>query len=193
MNAAIKLAVGRMAGWLAEVYALELGIRAEDFVLSLSVERARELLPAGCRSGVILVEQHGEARIGLHLDPEDHRDEGTLVEETSHLVCLAWHAARDLPISRLLLELQADVDRFVFSRLNALRSDREALTHFECFRWADGLDEAARDRYELAHDRAHHYCRRLNDRFPRRADIPGLVSELRRFYRASPESKLRAA
>ena len=105
----------------------------------------------------------------------------------------ARHAARDLPISRLLLELQADVDRFVFSRLNALRSHREALTHFERFRWADGLDEAVRDRYELAHDRAHHYCRRLNDRFPRRADLPGLVSELRRFYRASPESKLRAA
>ncbi len=57
MNAAIKLAVGRMAGWLAEVYALELGIRAEDFVVSLTKERARELLPAGCRSGVILVEE----------------------------------------------------------------------------------------------------------------------------------------
>ena len=32
----------------------------------------------------------------LHLDPEDHCNEGTLVEETSHLVCLVWHAARDL-------------------------------------------------------------------------------------------------
>ena len=193
MNTAIKLAVGSMAGWLAEVYALELGIRAEDFVLSLPKERARELLPAGCRSGVILVEQRGEARVGLHLDPEDHCNEGTLVEETSHLVCLAWHAARDLPISRLMLELQADIDRFVFSRLIALRRDRDALTHFECFRWADGLDADARERYEVAHERAHHYCRRLNDRFPRRADTPALLSELRRFYRASPEEKLRAA
>ena len=77
--------------------------------------------------------------------------------------------------------------------LIALRRDRDALTHFERFRWADGLDEDARDRYELAHERAHHYCRWLNDRFPRRADTPALLSELRRFYRASPESKLRAA
>ena len=166
MNGGVKLAVGRVAGWLADVYALELGFRAEDFVISLPSKRARELLPAGCRSGVILVEERGAAQLGLHLDPEDHGNEGTLVEETSHLVCLAWHAAMELPVSRLMLELQADVDRFVWKRLVGEHSDREALTHFECFRWADGLDAADRNRYELAHDRAHHYCRRLTDRFP---------------------------
>ena len=192
MIAAVRVAVGRVAGWLADVYALELGIRAEEFVISLPPKRAQELLPAGCRSGVILVEERGEARVGLHLAPEDHGNEGTLVEETSHLVCLAWHAARELPITRLLLELQADVDRFVFSRLVGERTDRDALTHFERFRWADGLDEDSRSRYELAHERAHRYCRWLNARFPRRADTPALLSELRRFYRASPESKLRA-
>ena len=193
MNRGVEVAVGRVAGWLAAVYALDLGIRAADFVLSLSSDRARELLPPGCRSGVLLVEGAGEARLGLYLDPEDHDNEGTLVEETSHLVCLAWHAARELPVSRLLLELQADVDRFVFSRLAGQRSEREALNHFEDYRWAEDLDPEARSRYELAHACARQYCRRLSDRFPRRADTPALLSELRRFYRSSPEAKLRTA
>ncbi len=193
MSRSVEVAVGRVAGWLAAVYALDLGIRAEDFVLSLSSERARELLPPGCRSGVLLVEEADEARLGLYLDPEDHDNEGTLVEETSHLVCLAWHAARELPVSRLLLELQAEVDRFVFSRLAGRHSERDALYHFEHFHWADGIDPAARSRYELAHERAHQCCRSLSDRFPRRSDTPALLSELRRFYRSSPGAKLRAA
>jgi hypothetical protein len=186
-------AVGHVAGWLAEVYALDLGIRAEEHVLEMSPEAARQLLPAGCRSGVLLVEEEGELHLGLHLAPEDRENEGTLVEETSHLVCLAWHGGRDLPVSQLILELQADVDRFVFARLLHLRSHRDALTHFERFRFAPDLTRVARDRYELAHEKARAYCRGLCARFPRRRDTPAMLAELRRFYRASPEQKLRAA
>ena len=44
---------------------------------------------------------------------------------------------------------------------------------------------------EAAHRAALHYCRALARRFPARADTPGLLCELRRFYRAAPEQKLR--
>ena len=186
-------AVGLVGRWLADVYALDLEISPEEFVLALSPGRARELLPPGSRSGVLVAERGGELHLGLHLSPEDSTNEGTLVEETSHLICIAWHAARDLPISRLVLELQADVDRFVFARLASGRAEREALIHFHRFEWAEGLEPEARDRYQLAHARAHRYCTALARHFPRRADTPALLSELRRFYRASPDTKLRAA
>jgi hypothetical protein len=189
----LETSVGRVAGWLVELYALDLGIRAEDHVLSISHEDAQRVLPAGCRSGVVVLEEAGELQLGLHLAPEDRSDEGTLVEETSHLVCLAWHGGRDLPVSQLILELQADVDRFVFARLAALRSDRDALVHFERFHFAAGLSRDVRARYSLANARAHAYCRGLCERFPHSRDTPALVAELRRFYRASPETKLRAA
>lgn len=193
MSSPLETSVGRVAGWLAHVYALDLCIRAEDHVLSISREDARRVLPAGCRSGVVVLQEEGELQLGLHLAPEDEADEGTLVEETSHLVCLAWHGERDLPVSQLILELQADVDRFVFARLAWLRSDRDALVHFERFQFAAELGGDDRERYALANDRAHAYCRRLCERFPRSRDTPGLLAELRRFYRASPEAKLRAA
>lgn len=193
MSDGLETAVGSVAGWLANVYALELAFRAEEHVLALPEQRARELLPSGCRSGVLLVEEEGDLFLGLHLAPEDRSNAGTLVEETSHLVCLAWHGERDLGVSQLILELQADVDRFVFARLASRRSRREALVHFERFHFAPGLAPEARRRYEVAHERAHAYCVRLCRRFPKRRDTPAMLSELRRFYRASPERKLHAA
>ncbi len=190
MSEQLAVTVGEVASWLADVYALDLEIEPERFLLSLPPERARGWLPPGCRSGLVVIQGEDEMEVGIHLDPKDHDDTGTLLEETSHLVCLAWHAARDLPVSLLVLELQAEVDRFVFARL-ALRSD--SFDHFENFRFADGLEPASRRRYELAHERAHRYCRSLERRFPRRSDTPALLSELRRFYRASPGTKLLAA
>ncbi len=47
MSRSVEVAVGRVAGWLAAVYALDLGIRAEDCELSLTSDLAPELLPTG--------------------------------------------------------------------------------------------------------------------------------------------------
>lgn len=185
MSAAVATAVGRLARWLTAVYALELELDAGRFLVPPA--EALRLLPEDSpRTGVVAVDQGETLFLGLYVDPRDRRNPGTLVEETSHLVCLAWHASRGLQISRLQLELQAEVDRFVFRSLNG----GDPLAHFERFRWRDGLDPDALARYQAAHRHAHRYCRRLSHRFPRRADIPALLSELRRFYRASPASKL---
>ncbi|MFP6621851.1 MAG: hypothetical protein VCC20_00110 [Myxococcota bacterium] len=188
MSQQLAASVGEVAGWLAEVYALDLEIEPERFLLSLPPDQVRDWLPPGCRSGLVVIEGSDEIQVGIHLDPQDHGDTGTLLEETSHLVCLAWHAAQDLPVSLLVLELQAEVDRFVFARLASVGPG--ALAHFENFRLADGLEPASRQRYELANEKAHHYCQSLERRFPSRADTPALLSELRRFYRASPGVKL---
>lgn len=192
-QSALEATVGSIAGWLAEVYALDLGFRAEEHVLELPHARARELLPPGCRTGVLLLECEGELQLGLHVAREDRNDAGTLVEETSHLVCLAWHGEQDLEVSQLILELQSDVDRFVFARLAAHKNSREALVHFERFHFAAELAPEARARYAMASERAGAYCRSLCRRYPGRRDTPAMLSELRRFYRASPEVKLRAA
>jgi len=181
----VAAAVDRLARWLSAVYALELELDARRFLVSPG--EARELLPADSpRTGVVVVDQDESIFLGLYVDPRDRRNPGVLVEETSHLVCLAWHASRGLPVSRLLLELQAEVDRFAFRALNG----GDPLAHFERFRWRDGLDPHALESYRAAHLYAHRYCRRLKRRYPRRGDIPGLLAELRRFYRASPASKL---
>jgi hypothetical protein len=52
------------------------------------------------------------------------------------------------------------------------------------------MDDATRGLYQTAHGTALRYCRALTRRFPLRCDTPALLSELRRFYRATPDQKL---
>jgi hypothetical protein len=92
-------------------------------------------------------------------------------------------------VSRLILELQGEIDRYVVARLEG----RDGLAHFGEVTWDDWMDVATRRLYENAHRRASRYCRALNGRFPDRRDTPGLLAELRGFYRAPSERKLRLA
>ena len=137
---------------------------------------------------MLALEEAGTLWLGLYLDPRDRGGFGALVEETSHLLCLAWHAELGRCVSRLLLELQAEVDQYLVGRLRG----RDGLAHFEAFRWARWMDAPTRERYATANRVAHRYCRSLSRRYPARADLPGLLHELRAFYRAPGEQKLRA-
>lgn len=187
-NCGLVHAVAAAGRWLTGIYRLDLGLRAEHFVVS--PEEARRLLPGDApRTGVVVLDEGTEVCLGLYVDPRDQGDPDTVVEETSHLLCLAWHAAHDRPVSRLVLELQGEVDRYVVARLQG----RDGFGHFEHFSWAPGIDAARCGVYETAHRTALRYCRLLARRFPGRSDTPALLSELRWFYRASLEQKLRAA
>jgi hypothetical protein len=172
--------------WLMAIYRLDLPLHAERFLLT--GEAARRLLPAGSpRSGLAVVEEGEDLWLGLYLDPRDRPDVDTVVEETSHWVCLVWHAAQGRPVSQLQLELQGEVDRYAVARLSGC----DGLRHFRDFRWVISVDAATRDRYETAHRTAYRYCRFLAQRYPQRTDVPGLLAELRGFYRASAQARLR--
>ena len=186
--------VGDIARWLDAAYALGLHLDAGAFVLS--PDEARVLVPAEApRTGVLAVEDEDELWLGLYVDPLDVdanggvADLGALVEETSHLVCLAWHGTHALSVTRLALELQAEVDRFVLARL--LGGD--PFRHFSRYRWLDDCGPVDRERYRRAHCHGERYCRQVARRFPGRGDTAALLRELRGFYRAGPAAKLRAA
>lgn len=185
---ALRRRVAAAQRWLVAIYRLELDLRADRFLMD--AERARDLLPqASPRSGLLVLEEGDELQLGIYLDPADAGDPNTVVEETSHLLCLAWHAERGLPISRLHLEIQGEVDRYAVARA----SGGEPLAHFQSFRWAEWMDDRERRRYELAHRAAWRFCRGLERRHPERADTPDWLYELRRFYRTPGQEKLRAA
>jgi len=171
--------------WLTDIYRLDVQLEASRCVLP--PERARCLQgPSAPRSGVLAVEEEDTLWLGVYLDPRDRHDAHALVEETSHLVCLAWHAKTERPVSRLVLELQGEVDQYVVSRLRG----RDAMRHFREFRWADWMDADTLERYVTAHRVARRYCSSLARRFPERSDTPALLRELRAFYRAPSHEKL---
>jgi hypothetical protein len=92
-------------------------------------------------------------------------------------------------VSALVLELQADVDRYAVARTARAR---DPLRHFRSLRLRPGLSRAQRSRYRAAHAAAYRYCRELERCFPRGSDMPALLRELRGFYRRSPAQKLAA-
>ncbi len=174
--------------WITSIYRLDLDLRAEQFVVD--PDTALKLLPPDSpRSGLLVVEEPAEISVGIYIDAADLEDPWTVIEETSHLLYLAWLADRDWSVSRLVLEFQSEVDRYAVARL----SGHDGLGCFEGFRWCDWMDAPTRERYATAHSRARTYCRSLERRYPSRPDTPALLSELRRFYRAAPDQKLNAA
>ena len=173
---------------LTAIYRLDLDLDAAQFVVD--PERAKAWLPPGSpRTGLVVVEEAGTTHVGLYVDPADVDDPGAVLEETSHLVYLAWQCAQGRGVSLLELEIQAEVDRYAVARVTGA----DALAHFSGFRFAEGLGPRERQRYHTAHVTALRTCRDLDRRFPQRADTPGLLIALRRYYRAAPEVKLRPA
>ncbi len=174
---------------LCAIYRLSLPLSAESFLLA--PEEARERLPgAGPRTGLLAVEEGDTLWLGLYFHPQDAADPAAILEETSHWIAVVWHAAQRRPISPLLLELQAEIDRYAVARL---ADRRDPLGHLRQLRLRPDLTAGERERYRTAHAAARRYCGALQRHFPRRADLPEWLRELRGFYRRAPEQKLTPA
>jgi len=116
------------------------------------------------------------------------------VEGVSHFVFLVERVRKGLPTTRLELELQAEVDKFVLLALAERRTghaERFALRRslFEHVRYLHGEGSEEGDRYRLANELADRYVRRFDP------GAPGgeVRAELCRFYRASQGDKIRMA
>jgi hypothetical protein len=168
---------------------------------------------------LLLAETADGAGVALYLDPEilsrleaedPHRaltennlaDYCTALEGVSHFVYSTWGLERDLPVSLLELETQAEVDKYAITVfLLALQQGSEsypAHVHarlFDRVKFDARLEPDQYDRYRTAHRCAAHYCRRLERRFVNRGTlkIEAMVRELRGFYRLRHAAKLRHA
>jgi hypothetical protein len=126
----------------------------------------------------------------------------TALEGVSHFVYSTWGLERDLPVSLLELETQAEVDKYAITVfLLAHQQGGEsypAHVHarlFDRVKFDARLEPDQYDRYRTAHRCAAHYCRRLERRFVNRGTlkIEAMVRELRGFYRLRHAAKLRHA
>jgi hypothetical protein len=167
---------------------------------------------------LLLAETADGAGVALYLDPEllgrlegadpvgaltegNLADYCTALEGVSHFVYSTWRLDRDLPVSLLELETQAEVDKYavtVFLLADQQGGGYPVQVHarlFDRVSFDARLEPDQYHRYRTAHRCAAHYCRRLEHRFVRRGEarIEALVRELRRFYRLGSTAKLRHA
>lgn len=150
--------------------------------------------------GVVL-----EDEVGAHLERADPRTRldssnlgsfSTLTEEVSHFLYLLSRARCEWSVTRLELELQGEVDKYLTALFFlGLQSEgavsprlRELL--FARYRLAEGLSPECAQRYHEASRLASRYCRWLEARFVRPRRIGELAREARRFWRLGQREKL---
>ncbi len=168
---------------------------------------------------LLLAETADGAGVALYLDPEilsrleaadphhaltenNLADYCTALEGVSHFVYSTWALERDLPVSLLELETQAEVDKYAITVFLLARQQGgesyPAQVHarlFDRVNFDARLEPDQYERYRTAHRCAAHYCRRLERRFVNRGmlKIEAMVRELRSFYRLRHAAKLRHA
>lgn len=205
-----------LQGLLQQTYDLNGEHRVTDFLtMNPALVAALGILPGSAAAQEqVLVSQQEEDCVDLAVyiapevlgrlsesDPLAELHDGNLadfwmaLEGVSHFVYLAWNAGLDKPVTRLELELQAEVDKFVLTALLlAIRQGRapDALHHglFRRCRVDPSLDHVSRTRYQAASRYAEAYCARLLERFRRKRDLCSITPELRRFYRMTQRGKL---
>jgi hypothetical protein len=168
---------------------------------------------------LLLAETADGAGVALYLDPEvlsrleasdphqaltEHNlaDYCTALEGVSHFVYSTWGLHRDLPVSLLELETQAEVDKYAVT-VFLLAAQQEGQSYpaqvharlFDRVSFDARLEPDQYERYRTAHALAAHYCRRLERRFVNRGKpkIEAMVRELRSFFRLRHAAKLRHA
>ena len=167
---------------------------------------------------LLLAETPDGAGVALYMDPgllrrlegadpvgalteENLADYCTALEGVSHFVYSTWRLGRDVPVSLLELETQAEVDKYavtVFLIADQQGGGYPAQVHarlFDRVSFDARLEPDQFDRYRTAHRCAANYCRRLESRFVSRGEreVEALVRELRKFYRLGSTAKLRYA
>lgn len=185
---------------LESVYRIEPGPDVRAFLLTDPVV-ADALCPDGdpvsAREALLVRESGGDLELSLYLDAEDLQ--ATISQESpgldslmrvaegvSHFVLLTWRAQRDLQVSRLEMELQAEVDKFLVGLIAQVADADELIDQlFVRARLRDDLDPDDARRYRDASELAHAYCRSL----PQRPDEHAM-RDLRRFWRFGQRAKV---
>lgn len=205
----MNLDVDSLQARLCALYGVDPGVDLRDFVVD-DAARAALLdalphLPPPGREALLIHEAEDELLLALLLrddlfeaDPLD--DAGldrhcALLEGVSHLLYVLDRARRQQPVSRLELELQAEVDKYVHTYLLRREArvpncpERLARRLFAAYA-IEAAEPADAPRYREASRLAGRYCTWLSQTYLRRARTDGMVPELRRFWRMGQSDKI---
>ena len=118
------------------------------------------------------------------------------LEGISHFLYLIYHAEHDRQVKFIELELQAEIDKFIYL-VQSQTVDNDTNSHFQLHQWLfekflfrENLSREEISRYKDANYYAAKYCLELIKRFEQCPDWLSINRELRRFYRLPLQNKL---
>ena len=166
----------------------------EDSLEQLLVSTCDDCLDISLYLDCDLVKGIGNSYPSHHSDKNDLHDFWVALEGVSHFLYLVWNATYDRPVSRLELELQAEVDKFVSTTaVIGLEKDTAFMQEiwsllFSQPKFKERLEKDNLQRYQKANAYASQYC--LNLMGMKNQTTKSLHNELRRFYRLNQHAKI---
>lgn len=182
-----------LQNWIERTYRLEGEEDLSPYLIGKR-ELKRHLKPGDpfreAEEVVVFTESGGECFLGLYLRLKGNRLHRllTALEGVSHLRLMIHRLKAGENFSRLELELQAEVDKFVFLRLQKPKED--PAFHLHRSACLPGLNADQARTYEDSLRLANRYCLKLEREFLATRSRDGLFRELREFYRMSHWRKL---
>lgn len=201
---------------LSEIYDIEQHLDVLDYLVTdnrflAAVEESKTVRET--EEKLLICETDGELALSLYLDPEllerlqarDPRDRlerknfadfCTVLEGISHFNYIAWNASADKSVTLHELEMQAEVDKYVGALAVLAGQPNSVLTEslydhlFDDPQFAAELEPEELERYRSASGFAAKFCSSLARRFPHGLSRPGMLDELRDFYRLSQPDKV---
>jgi hypothetical protein len=193
----------RIQARLSRTYGLDGAPPVDDFIQPTDGEHREALLlhDPGDGEGIELA-LHLPRRVLHAREAMSFDDVCQVVEGVSHFLYVVERARREMPMTQLELELQAEVDKYVLllhggevgsRRFEPVRSPRILARLFERVTFAHPAGTEPGDRYRMANQLAARFAGRLEERFARRGRFEQMRSLLCRFYNAGQAEKIELA
>jgi len=201
---------------LSELYDIEQRFDVLDYLVTdnrilAAVEQSSVTREA--EEKLLICQSDGELALSLYLAPEllerlqihdprdwlgrqNFADFCTVLEGISHFNYVVWNASADKSVTLHELEMQAEVDKYVGAlavlagQPNSVLIDSLYDRLFENPQFAADLEPDELERYRSASAFAAKFCCSLARRFPHGLSRPGMLGELRTFYRLSQPDKV---
>jgi hypothetical protein len=212
--------VGELQTLLARLYRLDVEFDVNDFIVT-DREMVRELVDndVPIADEMLLIREadaavNGELDVALYLDADmmqrlaatdpncgwnlqvdNLSDFCIALEGISHFVYVAWNAVQDKQVTQLELELQAEIDKYLSTRLLLESQAGSAFSVnvlpalFDTISYREDLPPDRLERYRQANQFAMRFCHNLQQRYPSSTDSPSMLDELRAFYRLPQQGK----
>lgn len=190
--------------------------RVEDFVFHdrfLAGELSGDPSLQGAPEALLVSQRDDDLDVSLFVDPSVMQGLSTerhghclhcgnlgsfwvALEGVSHFLYLVCNADLNRCVTRLEMELQAEVDKFVIAARRLQRHyGRVSLDALRCMLFRDvgfhkDLDDDSRQRYQQANQMAARYCAVIQPGLLQGGRQAGLDAELRRFYRMDQQQKM---
>ena len=208
--------LGSIQESIANVYETPVSFSVEDFLITdlASLGRSKHTRTADTPETLYVQETEDNLDISLFIDKEvikflndrssvdswsfdDIKGYLFALEGVSHFQYLIWNAERKKSVTLFELELQAEVDKYVFASMIIAKQHGGCIPKdlygylFDTVSFRSELTPQVANRYRDANHYAGKYCRALKTEFPWQHNQQDCLTDIRRFYRLPQNEKVR--